>query len=245
MNAFFSFDLFMVYIPECNQHVRLWNNTCRYWEILHNLNLGCSFIILRELCNNQWPRCDIAWLHVANLYTTVFWVKCLNNLTLCVRLFNRLIGKPWYKSYGTYEMSSNYWELEKVGLHNKIHSYRSKMKLWDARGTCSKIRVSLHVILHFWQVEFELTCPHQYDLLPQLSFILYPSYFGFTIQCYPQNYCSHELSVVDPYCWVVLHIMTYWVSEWLLFNTNSEIFQLYHDKNKLVVNEMMMRFTLY
>jgi len=27
-------------------------------------NLGCSFITLRELCNNQWPRCDIAWLHV-------------------------------------------------------------------------------------------------------------------------------------------------------------------------------------
>ena len=138
MNAFFSFDLFMVYIPECNQQVRLWNNTCRYWEILHNLNLGCSFIILRELCNNQWPRYDIAWLHVANLYTTVFWVKHLSNLTLYVRLFNRLIGKPWYQSYGTYEMSSNYWELEKVGLHNKIHSYRSKMKLWDARGTSFK-----------------------------------------------------------------------------------------------------------
>ena len=27
---------------------------------------GCSFITLRELCSNQRPRCDIAWLHVIN-----------------------------------------------------------------------------------------------------------------------------------------------------------------------------------
>jgi hypothetical protein len=32
-----------------------------------------------------------------------------------------------------------------------------------------------------------------------------------------------------------------WVSEWLLFNANSAIFQLYHDKNKLIFNEMMMK----
>jgi hypothetical protein len=30
-----------------------------------------------------------------------------------------------------------------------------------------------------------------------------------------------------------------WVSEWLLFNTNSAIFQLYHGDNKLIFNEMM------
>ena len=35
------------------------------------------------------------------------------------------------------------------------------------------------------------------------------------------------------------------VSEWLLFNANSAIFQLYHGKNKLIFNEMMMRFALY
>jgi hypothetical protein len=39
--------------------------TCRY-EILHTLNLGCSFITLREPYNNKRPRCDIAWLHVTN-----------------------------------------------------------------------------------------------------------------------------------------------------------------------------------
>jgi len=34
------------------------------YEILHTLNIGCSFITLREPCNNQRPRCDSAWLHV-------------------------------------------------------------------------------------------------------------------------------------------------------------------------------------
>ena len=35
------------------------------------------------------------------------------------------------------------------------------------------------------------------------------------------------------------------VSEWLLFNANSAIFQLYHGENKLIFNEMMMRSALY
>jgi len=28
--------------------------------------MGCSFITLREPCNNQRPACDIAWLHVTS-----------------------------------------------------------------------------------------------------------------------------------------------------------------------------------
>jgi hypothetical protein len=35
------------------------------------------------------------------------------------------------------------------------------------------------------------------------------------------------------------------VSEWLLFNANSAIFQLYHDENKVIVNEIMMRSALH
>ena len=35
------------------------------------------------------------------------------------------------------------------------------------------------------------------------------------------------------------------VSEWLLFNANSAIFQLYHGENKLIFNEMVMKFALY
>ena len=55
----FSFNIFMVYILE------LLNNTHRY-EILHTLNLDCSFITVTEPCINQRSRCDIAWLHVTN-----------------------------------------------------------------------------------------------------------------------------------------------------------------------------------
>ena len=32
--------------------------------------------------------------------------------------------------------------------------------------------------------------------------------------------------------------------EWLLFNSNSAIFQIYHGKNKLIFYEMMMRSAL-
>jgi hypothetical protein len=35
-------------------------------NLLHTLNMGCSFNTLREPCNNQRPRCDIVWLHVIN-----------------------------------------------------------------------------------------------------------------------------------------------------------------------------------
>jgi hypothetical protein len=31
-----------------------------------------------------------------------------------------------------------------------------------------------------------------------------------------------------------------WVGEWLLFNANSAIFQLYYGENKLIINEMMI-----
>jgi hypothetical protein len=36
-----------------------------------------------------------------------------------------------------------------------------------------------------------------------------------------------------------------WVSEWLLFNANSAIIQLYHGENKLIYNEMIMKSSLY
>ena len=36
-----------------------------------------------------------------------------------------------------------------------------------------------------------------------------------------------------------------WVGEWLLFNANLAIFQLYHGENKLIFYEMMMRFALF
>jgi hypothetical protein len=41
------------------------------------------------------------------------------------------------------------------------------------------------------------------------------------------------------------YLIKEWVSEWLLFNANSIIFQLYHSENKLMLNEMMTRSALY
>ena len=35
------------------------------------------------------------------------------------------------------------------------------------------------------------------------------------------------------------------ISERLLLNANSAIFQLYHDQNKLIFHEMMMQSALY
>jgi hypothetical protein len=34
-------------------------------DIAHFKSELLSFITLRKSCNNQWPRCDIIWLHVA------------------------------------------------------------------------------------------------------------------------------------------------------------------------------------
>jgi hypothetical protein len=40
------------------------------------------------------------------------------------------------------------------------------------------------------------------------------------------------------------HII-YFKIEWLLFNANSGIFQLYYGENKFIFNEVMMRSALY
>jgi len=42
-----------------------------------------------------------------------------------------------------------------------------------------------------------------------------------------------------------LDINIYIVSDWLLFNATSAIFQLYDGENKLILYEMMMRSALY
>ena len=40
-------------------------------------------------------------------------------------------------------------------------------------------------------------------------------------------------------------LLCFQVNEWLMFNANSAIFQLYHDENMLIFNEMMMRSALF
>jgi len=39
--------------------------------------------------------------------------------------------------------------------------------------------------------------------------------------------------------------LTHILSEWLVFNANSAIFQLYHGENKVIFNDMMTRSALY
>ena len=67
----------------------LWNNTCRC-VILHTLNLGCSFITIREPCSNQQLKCVITGFMLQIIYNTGVRVKQLTNLMLHVRLFNCL-----------------------------------------------------------------------------------------------------------------------------------------------------------
>ena len=79
MNAFFSFDLFMVYIPECKQQIR--TNTFRH-EIVHPLNL---ILLLSESCaiiNDLEVILHGCMLQI--IYITVFPVKQLNNLALSI-----------------------------------------------------------------------------------------------------------------------------------------------------------------
>jgi hypothetical protein len=93
MNAVFSFELITVYVPECKQLLRTMKWYTQILDIAH-FRYRPYVITPREPSNNQRPRCDIAWRFMLQiLYTTGFRVKRLINLTLHVRLSNRLTRK--------------------------------------------------------------------------------------------------------------------------------------------------------
>ena len=50
---------------------KICDNT-RKCEILHTLSLGCNFITLKELYNNQRPKFDTAWLHITKSFIQRF-----------------------------------------------------------------------------------------------------------------------------------------------------------------------------
>ena len=61
-------------------------------------------------------------------------------------------------------------------------------------------------------------------------------------------YCSFNKNLKNWTCYSHTKSHNSWtskVSEWLLFNANSVIFQLYYGENKLIFNEMMMTPALY
>jgi hypothetical protein len=45
------------------------------------------------------------------------------------------------------------------------------------------------------------------------------------------------------FTYMLLHVR--YVSEWLYFNANSAILQLYHGENKLIYNEMIRKSAMY
>ena len=56
----------------------------------------------------------------------------------------------------------------------------------------------------------------------------------------PETCHSHKLPYLRSYLKTGII-----VSEWLLFNANSAIFQLYHADNKLIFKEIVMNSALY
>ena len=61
--------------------------------MLHTLNLGCNCITLREPCNNQQTRCDIAWLHVTDHLYHGLQIETVKQYHPLIRLINRLTPK--------------------------------------------------------------------------------------------------------------------------------------------------------
>jgi hypothetical protein len=65
-------------------------------------------------------------------------------------------------------------------------------------------------------------------------------FYHFKIYVICQCVCWHSI-----YCSIAnLTASSEWVSEWLLFKSNSAIFQLYHGENNLIFNKMMVRSAL-
>ena len=72
--------------------------------------------------------------------------------------------------------------------------------------------------------------------------------YGYLIKCTKTCFRNNLHQVQSKTDWKTLYFKSLLgeVSEWLLFNTSSGIFQLYHGENKLIFNEMMiMRSALF
>ena len=134
MNAFLSVVLFMVHIPECKQQLRTMKYKCntRRNEILHTSDMCCSFITLRKPCNNQWSRCDIACLHVAYYFITVFLAKLLSNRTRITCSITSWFINVWFL-YQTVSvlivMSVNYGHLLTLALYCPCMCYPVQCKM--------------------------------------------------------------------------------------------------------------------
>jgi hypothetical protein len=85
-------------------------------------------------------------------------------------------------------------------------------------------------------------------LLSYQFIIFYCVYNTYMMNDFRQH--KYQVSLdLNIYCMIIFkYIWSHrfeWLSEWLLFNANSAIFQQYHGENKLIINEMMIRSALY
>ena len=117
----------------------------------------------------------------------------------------------------TFKLVNRYWEI--------VYSVTN----WTS---CYLIHLYLYKFVNHWLMKYQMLYPFH---ITQQNWICLHTYSRLNVHCIFVNMKSNWCD----------NLPSEWVSEWLLFNANSAIFQLYYDKNKLIFNEMTMRSTLF
>ena len=140
-----------------------------------------------------------------------------------------------------WEMRGERWEVRGVRWEVRGERWEVRCERWEVRGT--------HDCWFYW---YWLNC---WPSLLNFLFINEYTHEAFNILII--NEYTHEafnILIINEYTHEAFNILIIqlisinnneWVSEWLLFNTNSANCQLYHEENKLIFNEMMMLSALY
>ena len=107
----------------------------------------------------------------------------------------------------------------------------------DFSSVCGMVEKSnvLMLLQAYWDLEFKVSSK---------------SFEVFLISTFLINVTSRKAGIMiflETRFYSCTNRVSEWVSEWLLFNANAAICQLYHGENKLLVmfNDMMMRSALY
>jgi hypothetical protein len=153
------------------------------------LYLGCCFITFREPCNNQWPICDIAWLHVTNyLYHSFPWYKYI-----LLRLWSKIIK---HVNFATDHVKLSSRPLKSVNIWNRSPFWNAvsrefrcrwrhlafKLRLEiDIRNTFTLIKT---VLMRFKQIIkdiYRLWCQNG-------AILLLPSWLNNQSQTFPEKH---------------------------------------------------------
>ena len=127
-----------------------------------------------------------------------------------------------------WEVRDERWEMRGERCEMRGERLEMRGEVWEVRGT--------HDCWFYW---YWLNC---WPSLLNFLFINEYTHEAFNILII--NEYTHEAFNI-----LIIQLISInnneWVSEWLLFNTNSANCQLYHEENKLIFNEMMMLSALY